>query len=185
MLLEFELNGKQTRVEAEPTLRALDLLRDLLGLTGTKEGCGRGECGACTILLDGKPVNSCLLYAAKLQGRRVLTIEGVSGADRSAAGEVTESAGEEVSPPLHPLQEAFLAEGAVQCGFCTPGMILSAESLLDRNPHPDVGEIEEALSGNLCRCTGYGKIVKAVQRAVSVRAAAVRGPGERGRGASG
>jgi carbon-monoxide dehydrogenase small subunit len=162
MLLKFELNGKQTRIEAEPTLRALDLLRDVLGLTGTKEGCGRGECGACTILLDGRAVNSCLLYAAKLQGRQVTTIEGLSGAGGDA-------------PDLHPLQEAFLAEGAVQCGFCTPGMILSAKSLLDRNPDPDVEEIEEALSGNLCRCTGYGKIVKAVQ------AAAERAP-ERGKG---
>jgi carbon-monoxide dehydrogenase small subunit len=162
MLLEFELNGKLTRVETEPTLRVLDLLRDVLGLTGTKEGCGRGECGACTILLDGRAVNSCLLYAAKLQGRQVTTIEGLSGAEGD-------------TPDLHPLQEAFLAEGAVQCGFCTPGMILSAKSLLDRNPDPDVEEIEEALSGNLCRCTGYGKIVKAVQ------AAAERAP-ERGKG---
>ena len=151
MLLEFELNGKQTRVEAEPAMRALDLLRDVLQLTGTKEGCGRGECGACTILLDGKPVNSCLLYSAKLQGRRVTTIEGLTAEDGS--------------PRLHPLQEAFLAEGAVQCGFCTPGMILSAKSLLDRDLDPTVEEIEEALSGNLCRCTGYAKIVKAVQRA--------------------
>jgi carbon-monoxide dehydrogenase small subunit len=161
MLLEFELNGKQTRLEAEPTMRALDLLRDVLQLTGTKEGCGRGECGACTILLDGKPVNSCLLYSAKLQGRRVTTIEGLSGASESA----TDSGAGRGSPHLHPLQEAFLAEGAVQCGFCTPGMILSAKSLLDRDPDPTVGEIEEALSGNLCRCTGYAKIVKAVQRA--------------------
>ena len=152
MLLEFELNGKQTRVEAEPNLRVLDLLRDVLGLTGTKEGCGRGECGACTILLDGRPVNSCLLYAAKLQGRRVTTIEGMGAGDL---------------PALHPLQEAFLSEGAVQCGFCTPGMILSAKALLDQNPDPDVGEIEEALSGNLCRCTGYRKIVQAVQRAAA------------------
>jgi carbon-monoxide dehydrogenase small subunit len=167
MLLEFELNGKQTRVEAEPTLRTLDLLRDVLGLTGTKEGCGRGECGACTILLDGKPVNSCLLYAAKLQGRRVTTIEGLAAVD-SASGR-----GAEGNPPaLHPLQEAFLSEGAVQCGFCTPGMILSAKSLLDQNPDPDVREIEEALSGNLCRCTGYGKIVKAVQKAAAAAQAA-------------
>ncbi len=135
-------------VEADGSMRALDLLRDLLGLTGTKEGCGRGECGACTILLDGEPVNACLLYAAKLQGRAVLTMEGL------AQGEV-----------LHPLQEAFLEEGAVQCGYCTPGMLLSSKALLDRLPHPTVPDIEEALSGNLCRCTGYAKIVKAVQRA--------------------
>ena len=166
MLLEFELNGKQTRVEIEPTLRALDLLRDVLGLTGTKEGCGRGECGACTILLDGKPVNSCLVYAAKLQGRRVTTIEGLNG----AAGAGAAHRAGDGSPPLSPLQQAFLCEGAVQCGFCTPGMILSAKSLLDRNPDPEVEEIEEALSGNLCRCTGYAKIVKAVQRAAAIRA---------------
>jgi len=153
MLLEFELNGKQTRIEAEPTLRALDLIRDVLGLTGTKEGCGRGECGACTILVDGQPVNSCLLYAAKLQGRSVTTIEGLTAEDGAKE--------------LHPLQEAFVSEGAMQCGFCTPGMILSAKSLLDRNPDPDREAIEEALSGNLCRCTGYGKIVKAVQRAAA------------------
>jgi carbon-monoxide dehydrogenase small subunit len=159
MLLEFVLNGSQTRVEADPTLRALDLLRDVLGLTGTKDGCGRGECGACTILVDGKPVNSCLLYAAKLQGRRVTTIEGLSGAAGKAEGDRQD---------LHPVQEAFLAEGAVQCGLCTPGMILSAKSLLDQNPAPEVGQIEEALSGNLCRCTGYGKIVKAVQRAAAL-----------------
>jgi carbon-monoxide dehydrogenase small subunit len=168
MLLEFELNGKRTRLEAEPTMRALDLLRDVLGLTGTKEGCGRGECGACTILLDGEPVNSCLLYAAKLQGRRVTTIEGLTAGEGTEDGTAESAAGsgaEHGSPHLHPLQEAFLAEGAVQCGFCTPGMILSAKSLLDRNPDPQVEEIEEALSGNLCRCTGYAKIVEAVQRA--------------------
>ena len=149
MLLEFTCNGKPVRLEAEGSLRALDLLRDRLGLTGTKEGCGRGECGACTILVDGRPVNACLLYAAKLAGRTVLTVEGLAGEDGA----------------LHPLQEAFLEEGAVQCGYCTPGMLLSAKALLDRSPSPDPGEIEEALSGNLCRCTGYAKIVKAVERA--------------------
>ena len=151
MRIEFFCNGKKTAVEARPDMRALDLLRDLLGLTGTKEGCGRGECGACTILLDGEPVNACLLYAAKLQGRRVVTIEGVAGADGS----------------LDPVQDAFLEEGAVQCGYCTPGMVLSAKALLAKNPKPDVPAIEEALSGNFCRCTGYGKIVKAVQRAAN------------------
>ncbi len=149
MRIEFTCNGRPASVEARPDMRALDLLRDLLGLTGTKEGCGRGECGACTILLDGEPVNACLVYAAKLQGRRVETIEALSSADGK----------------LHPIQEAFLEEGAVQCGYCTPGMILSAKALLERNPTPDVPVIEEALSGNFCRCTGYAKIVKAVQRA--------------------
>jgi carbon-monoxide dehydrogenase small subunit len=149
MRIEFTCNGKPTAVDARPDMRALDLLRDLIGLTGTKEGCGRGECGACTILLDDEPVNACLLYAAKLQGRRVVTIEGVAGADGS----------------LDPVQDAFLEEGAVQCGYCTPGMVLSAKALLAKNPKPDVAAIEEALSGNFCRCTGYVKIVKAVQRA--------------------
>jgi xanthine dehydrogenase molybdenum-binding subunit len=170
MLLEFELNWKPIRIEVEPTLRTLDLLRDVLNLTGTKEGCGRGECGACTILLDGEPVNSCLLYAAKLQGRTITTIEGLT-----AEGGATDGAAGGGSVELHPLQEAFVSEGAVQCGFCTPGMILSAKSLLDRNPEPDVQAIEEALSGNLCRCTGYGKILKAVQKAA---AAGSSGAGE-------
>lgn len=149
MRIEFICNGENVAVEAEPDMRALDVLRDILGLTGTKEGCGRGECGACTILLDDAPVNACLLYAAKLQGRSVETIEGIAQADGH----------------LHPIQEAFLEEGAVQCGYCTPGMVLSTKALLRKNPTPDVGAIEEALSGNFCRCTGYVKIVRAVQRA--------------------
>jgi carbon-monoxide dehydrogenase small subunit len=149
MRIEFVCNGQRKAVEAAPDMRVLDLIRDVLGLTGTKEGCGRGECGACTILLDGEPVDSCLLYAAKLQGREIETIEGCAGRDGK----------------LHPIQEAFLREGAVQCGYCTPGMILSAKALLCRNPEPDAAAVEEALSGNFCRCTGYGKIVKAVQRA--------------------
>jgi carbon-monoxide dehydrogenase small subunit len=161
MLLSFTCNGRPVRVEADGGMRALDLLRDLLGLTGTKEGCGRGECGACTILLDGRPVNACLLYAAKLQGRAVLTIEGLARGDA-----------------LHPLQEAFLEEGAVQCGYCTPGMLLSAKALLDRVPRPSVPEIEEALSGNLCRCTGYSKIVKAVERAAEALAGEAGAGGE-------
>ncbi|MBN1835059.1 MAG: (2Fe-2S)-binding protein [Spirochaetales bacterium] len=153
MLLEFTCNGKRVRLEADGAMRALDLLRDRLGLTGTKEGCGRGECGACTILLDGVAVNSCLLYAAKLQGREVVTIEGLAQGER-----------------LHPLQDAFLEEGAVQCGYCTPGMILSAKALLDSRGGPGAAEvtdeeIAEALSGNICRCTGYGKILKAVRKA--------------------
>ncbi len=149
MRIEFTCNGEPVSVEARPEMRVLDLLRDLLNLTGTKEGCGRGECGACTILLDGEPVNACLLHAAKLSGREVLTIEGIARADGS----------------LDPIQEAFLEEGAVQCGYCTPGMVLSARALLARNPKPAVADIEEALSGNFCRCTGYSRIVRAVQRA--------------------
>jgi carbon-monoxide dehydrogenase small subunit len=149
MKLSFNVNGQAVGIDAPGDMRALDLLRDLLGLTGTKEGCGRGECGACTILVDGLPVNACLMYAAKLQGRNVETIEGVSGPGGG----------------LHPIQEAFLDEGAVQCGYCTPGMVLGAKALLARHPKPSVAEIEEALSGNFCRCTGYVKIIKAVQRA--------------------
>ena len=163
MQLEFTCNGRPVRLEADGSMRALDLLRDLLGLTGTKEGCGRGECGACTILVDGSPVNACLLYAAKLQGRAVLTVEGLAKGDG-----------------LHPLQEAFLEEGAVQCGYCTPGLLLSSKALLDRVPHPTVPEIEQALSGNLCRCTGYAKILKAVQRAAD-RAGRGDGTSRRGR----
>lgn len=148
MELEFTINGREVQVDVDPGLRALDLIRDVLGLTGTKEGCGKGECGACTILVDGVPVSSCLMYAPKLNGKTVLTIEGL--------GE-----GED----LHPIQKAFLDVGAVQCGFCTPGMIMSAKALLDRTQNPTEDEIEEAISGNICRCTGYSKIVKAIKRA--------------------
>ncbi|MBN2050265.1 MAG: (2Fe-2S)-binding protein [Spirochaetales bacterium] len=149
MKISFRCNGKPMQLEISPETRALDVLRDTLGLTGVKEGCGKGECGACTVLVDGLPVSSCLLPAAKLEGTEVLTIEGLRKPDGS----------------LHPLQQAFLDEGAVQCGFCTPGMIMSAKALLDETPRPQVEDIEEALSGNICRCTGYGKIVQAVMRA--------------------
>jgi len=178
MLLEFTCNGRPVRLEADGSMRALDLLRDLLGLTGTKEGCGRGECGACTILLDGRPVNACLLYAAKLQGRAVLTVEGLAAAGAAGAGHGPAAITAGASGALHPLQEAFLEEGAVQCGYCTPGMLLSAKALLDRVPRPAVSEIEEALSGNLCRCTGYAKIVKAVQRAAEALDRGDRGAGQ-------
>lgn len=148
---KLKVNGKEVQVEAPAGITLLRLLRDYLGLTGTKEGCGEGECGACTVLLDGVAVVSCLLPAAKAEGREVITIEGLAQDQR-----------------LHPLQEAFISEGAVQCGFCTPGMILSAKALLDTNPHPTKEEIKEALSGNLCRCTGYSQIVRAVQKAAEV-----------------
>ncbi|MEW5815049.1 MAG: (2Fe-2S)-binding protein [Spirochaetota bacterium] len=150
MIIEFTLNAEFVRVDVPGSMRVIDLIRDVLGLKGTKEGCGRGECGACTILLDGNPVNACLLYAAKLNGRDVLTIEGLKGENGK----------------LHPIQEAFLEEGAVQCGFCTPGMVLSTKALLDKNRRPGLKEIEVNLSGNICRCTGYGRIVKAVERAL-------------------
>jgi len=149
--LTMILNGQETTVEVEPWAMLVDVLRDELHLTGTKVGCSDGECGACTVLVDGRPVDSCLYPALKAQGRRVLTIEGLA----AAAGE----------QGLHPLQRAFIDEGAVQCGYCTPGFLLTAKALLDANPQPSEGEIKQALAGNLCRCTGYVKIVKAVQRA--------------------
>ncbi len=168
MIVEFTCNGKAVRVEAPEEMRALDLIRDSLGLTGTKEGCGRGECGACTILLDGRPVNACLLFAPRLAGRTVETIEGLAGPDGS----------------LHPIQEAFLEEGAVQCGYCTPGMVLSAKALLDRRPDPTDEEIEDAISGNLCRCTGYARIVRAI-RAAARRDSAEGSGGDSAEGSGG
>jgi len=130
-----------------PTNRTLmDVLRDELNLTGTKKACDLGACGSCTVLIDGKPVLSCLILAVEAQGRDILTIEGLAEGTK-----------------LHPLQESFMKQGAVQCGFCTPGMILSAKALLDRNPHPTEEEIKTAISGNLCRCTGYVKIMEAIQ----------------------
>lgn len=145
--ITFTLNGQKTSVEVCPTLLLIDLLRNHLGLTGTKLGCGEGDCGACTVLLDGKTVNSCLLLARQIEGREVFTVEGMGTYDK-----------------LHPLQEAFIAEGAVQCGFCTPGMLLSAKSLLDEKPQPTREEITQHISGNLCRCTGYTKIVNAIEK---------------------
>jgi carbon-monoxide dehydrogenase small subunit len=146
--LIFTLNGDEIRVEVEPGELLLDVLRRRLFLTGTKKGCGEGECGACTVLLDGKPVLSCLLPAMKAQGRVVTTIEGLGNEQR-----------------LDPVQESFLEKGAVQCGFCTPGMVLSSKSLLDHQSTPSEEEIKQALSGHLCRCTGYVQILEAVQDA--------------------
>jgi len=145
-LINLKVNGREHELAVEPNKTLVDLLRYDLGLTGTKKGCGTGECGSCTVILNNKPVNSCLVLAIQENGAEVLTIEGLK-------------------PPqgLHPLQQAFVDNGAIQCGFCTPGMILSANSLLQRNPNPTEAEIRTALSGNLCRCTGYQKIVEAVQ----------------------
>ncbi len=144
-LLAMKLNGEDMEVAIEPSAMLIDVLRGTLHLTGTKESCGRGECGACTVLLDGGVVNSCITPAMSAMNREILTIEGLG-----RPGE------------LHPIQEAFVEYGAVQCGFCTPGMVLAAKALLDENPDPTEGEVREALSGNLCRCTGYVKIVEAV-----------------------
>ena len=147
--LTMTLNGESVTVEVEPFDLLVDVLRDKLGLTGTKIGCSEGECGACTVIMDGQAVLSCLLPAMKAQGREVVTIEGLSHGDA-----------------LHPLQQAFVEKGAVQCGYCTPGMIMSAKALLDENPKPSVEEIQEAVAGNLCRCTGYLQIVEAIEAAI-------------------
>ena len=146
--VSFTLNGKPCEVMTKPYSRLLDMLRDDLRLTGTKEGCSVGECGACTVILDGKAVTSCLVPAPSVEGRNVVTIEGV-GADGK----------------LDPIQEAVLKEHALQCGFCTPGFIMSAKALLDENPDADPAEIRRAISGNLCRCTGYEQPAKAIYEA--------------------
>lgn len=142
------VNGENYELEVNPNALLIDVLRDQLDLTGTKEGCGTGDCGACTVLVDGKAINSCLTLAIEVDGKEILTIEGMAH-------------GRE----LHPIQEAFVDEGAVQCGFCTPGMILSAEALLHEKPHPSEDEIKRGIVGNLCRCTGYKKIIQAIQTA--------------------
>ena len=144
------LNGEETDFLCEPRQSLLEVLRDGIGLTGAKEGCNNGNCGACAVQLDGRVVNSCCVLAVETAGREVLTIEGLAEGDT-----------------LHPLQSAFLEEAALQCGICTPGFIMSAKSLLDREPEPDEHRIRFWLSGNLCRCTGYDKIVRAVQRAAT------------------
>lgn len=147
-LVTLTVNGKMHEVAVAPNRTLVDLIRYDLGLTGAKKGCELGDCGTCTVIMDGRPVNSCLVLAVEANGRDILTIEGV-----------------ETDKGLHPLQRSFVEKGAIQCGFCSPGMILSAKSLLDRNPKPDEREIRKAISGNLCRCTGYQKIVEAIKDA--------------------
>ena len=151
MQIRFELNGRKVDLEVRPDRRVVDLLREDLGLTGTKEGCGAGECGACTVLIDGDARLSCLMLAAQLDGRSVTTIEGLCQ-----------------DGTLHPVQDAFVEHGAVQCGFCSPGMVLTAVDLLQRHAAPNRQQIRQGLSGNLCRCTGYVKIVDAVEAAARV-----------------
>ncbi len=146
--IQLTINGQPVEAAVEPNLTLLQLLREDLGLTGTKHGCGLGDCGACTVILDGQAVNSCLVLAIHANGREVLTIEGLAEDGK-----------------LHPIQQAFVDKGSIQCGFCTPGMILSAKALLDANPKPTEQEIRMAISGNLCRCTGYQKIVEAIGEA--------------------
>ena len=145
----FTLNGKETRVTSDPNKTLLEVLRNDLGLTGTKDACGgEGECGACTVILNGKPVNSCLIFIGQVNGQSITTIEGLS-----------------VKGDYHPIQKAFVEAGAVQCGYCTPGAVLASKALLDNNPHPSDQEISDGLSGNLCRCTGYNKMVDAIHLA--------------------
>lgn len=153
MKLKFNLNGSPVETNAPADMSLLSVLRDNLGLTGTKEGCNIGECGACSVLLDGKLVNSCLILAAQANGRQVITIEGVCLPDGSPSD----------------LQQAFIEYGAVQCGFCTPGMVLAGEALLAENPKPNRLEIRTAIAGNLCRCTGYQQIVDAIQSTAQQR----------------
>ena len=148
MTLTITINGEKRTFETTPDRRLLDIIREDFVLTGTKEGCGSGECGACTVLMNGKPVNACLVWACQAQDAEILTIEGITPDEG-----------------LHPIQESFVSEGAIQCGFCTPGMIMSTLSLLSENPAPTKEEIRTALSGNLCRCTGYSKIFHAVETA--------------------
>ncbi len=144
--IHFTINGKEVSLTTPVNRRLLDVLREDLGLTGTKEGCGIGECGACTVLVDNKAVNSCLILSGQVDGSNIMTIEGLAK-----------------NSTLHPLQENFLKYGAVQCGFCTPGMLMSAYALLNENPHPSEEEIKEAIAGNLCRCTGYKQIIEAIR----------------------
>jgi len=146
MKVEFVLNGSRIVIDIDPDRRVVDILRDDFQLTGTKEGCGSGECGSCTILVDGESRLSCLMLAAQLEGKTITTIEGLAPDGK-----------------MHTLQEAFIEYGAVQCGFCTPGMVMAVVDLLSKNPSPDRQEIREGISGNLCRCTGYQKIVDAVE----------------------
>jgi carbon-monoxide dehydrogenase small subunit len=144
----LRVNGISHRLEVQPWWTLLEVLRDQLGLTGAKEGCGAGDCGACTVLIDGQTANACLMLAQRAAGHEITTIEGLASGEQ-----------------LHPIQQAFVEEGAVQCGFCTPGMVLAAKALLDENPRPTEHEIRVAIAGNLCRCTGYAKIVSAIQLA--------------------
>jgi len=148
ILIEFIINGEKRKVQTTPSKRLLDLIRDDLHLTGTKEGCGKGECGACTIIMNGELVASCLILAPQADGAQITTIEGLSREGK-----------------LHPIQQAFVETGAVQCGFCIPGMILAAKKILDNNLHPDENEIKRGISGNICRCTGYQKIFDAIKLA--------------------
>ena len=162
LIIELTVNGKKRKVETTPSTRLLDLLRDDLHLTGTKEGCGKGECGACTVIMNGELVASCLILAPQADGTVITTIEGIGNGEN-----------------LDPIQEAFIETGAVQCGFCTPGMILAAKKLLEENTHPREEEIKRGISGNLCRCTGYQKIIDAIKLSAVRLAEGNSGKGEK------
>lgn len=149
--IKVTVNGKLCKIAVQSWDTLLDVVRNNLGLTGTKEGCGLGECGACTVIMDGKTVNSCLVLAAEANGKQITTIEGLADGDK-----------------LHPVQQAFVEQGGLQCGFCTPGMIISAKALLDENPNPTDTEIRRGIAGNTCRCTGYIKIFESIKAAASV-----------------
>ena len=147
--IEIKVNDVMHEVDVQPWDTLLDVIRDKLGLTGTKEGCGLGECGACTVIMNGKTVNSCLVLAVEADGKQITTIEGLAEGNK-----------------LHPIQQAFIDLGGLQCGFCTPGMIISAKAMLDENQNPTEEEIRRGISGNFCRCTGYTKIIQSIQAAV-------------------
>ncbi|HAJ33643.1 MAG TPA: (2Fe-2S)-binding protein [Candidatus Atribacteria bacterium] len=162
LTIELTINGKKREVETTPSTRLLDLLRDDLHLTGTKGGCGKGECGACTVIMNGELVASCLVLAPQADGAVITTIEGIGNGEN-----------------LDPIQEAFIETGAVQCGFCTPGMILATKKLLEENTHPREEEIKRGISGNLCRCTGYQKIIDAIKLAANRLSSKDGGRGEK------
>ena len=147
-ILRMKINGKAVEVAVKPTWTLLRVLREELRLTGTKKGCEQGDCGACTVIMDGKAVNACLILALQAESKEIETIEGLGTPDK-----------------LHPLQESFIKNGAVQCGYCTSGMLMSGKALLDKNPKPNTDEIKQTISGNLCRCTGYVKIIDAIGKA--------------------
>ncbi|MBI4329935.1 MAG: (2Fe-2S)-binding protein [Chloroflexi bacterium] len=148
--IDLDINGENRQLQIDCHRTLLQVLRDQLRLTGTKEGCDTGNCGACTVLADGKPILSCLTLAVEAQGKKIVTIEGMANHGQ-----------------LHPIQQAFIDHGAIQCGYCTPGMILSARALLDRNPRPSLQDVKDGMYGNLCRCTGYTRIVQAIQAAAA------------------
>ena len=152
MPIAFKLNGQEVEITVKPWQTLLDVLRDELHLTGTKEGCSNGNCGSCTVIFDGKVIDSCLAFGVEADGHEIMTVEGLAQEGR-----------------IHPIQQAFIDYGALQCGFCTPGFIMSAKAFLDKNPHPTENELRTGVAGNLCRCTGYDKIVRAIMSVVTQR----------------